>query len=64
MFLFVNKIAKKTSAKILFCDVLMWKIDALLGIGVTNLNISIGFILEELCYIKLALYVDPKWQYL
>lgn len=48
----------------MFCDVLMWKIDALLGIGVTNLNISIGFILEELCYIKLALYVDPKWQYL
>lgn len=58
MFLFVNKRAKKTGSKILFCDALMWQADALLGIGVI-LNISIGFILEELGYIKLALYVDP-----
>ena len=36
---------------------LMWKTDALFRNW--SKNISIGFILEELGYIKLALYVDP-----
>ncbi|APC92109.1 MULTISPECIES: cation diffusion facilitator family transporter [Francisella] len=58
MFLFVNKRARKTGSKILFSDALMWKADALLGVGVI-FNISIGFILEKLGYTKLALYVDP-----
>lgn len=58
MFLFVNKRAKKTGSKILFSDALMWKADALLGVGVI-FNISIGFALEELGYARLALYVDP-----
>ncbi|MDE5002763.1 cation transporter, partial [Francisella tularensis] len=58
MFLFVNKRAKKTGSKILFSDALMWKADALLGVGVI-FNISIGFAFEELGYARLALYVDP-----
>ncbi|ORU77302.1 cation transporter, partial [Francisella tularensis] len=45
-------------SKILFSDALMWKADALLGVGVI-FNISIGFALEELGYARLALYVDP-----